>query len=123
LWETIPPGRIKNPEAGQCCFWTPSNALRRADRLSCNLQSVRIRLSESHNRFSIQVHKPRPRQLPAVELSRLWMVLENASPEKMKGYGTEFSLTYKAAWEELIGALVSDVKEMSSTLVKGRVTP
>ena len=41
----------------------------------------------------------------------------------MKGYGTEFSLTYKAAWEELIGALVSDVKEMSSTLVKGRVTP
>jgi len=80
LWETIPPVRIKNPWTGQGCFRTPFNALRRADRLSCNLPSVRMRLSESLNRFSIHVCKPGVRQLLAAKLSRLWRVRHDRGP-------------------------------------------
>ncbi len=55
------------------------------------MRAIRTRLSASLNRFSIQPRKPEPRQIIAAELSTLWVVLENARPERMKGYGKEFS--------------------------------
>jgi hypothetical protein len=85
------------------------------------METVRKRLSESMNRFSIQVRKPGPRQVLAAELSTLWVVLENARPERMKGYGREFSPADKADWENLIEGLMSDIKEMRRILVKGEV--
>ncbi|HXX24030.1 MAG TPA: hypothetical protein VEO19_12850 [Terriglobia bacterium] len=84
---------------------------------------VRSRLSESLEHFAIQPRKPGPRQVLAAELSRLWVVLENARPERMKGYGREFSPADKAAWEKLMEGLMSDVKEMRRMLVKGRIKP
>jgi hypothetical protein len=87
------------------------------------METVRRRLSESLKRSSIQPRKPAPRQVLAAELSRLWVVLENARPERMKGYGREFSPTDKAAWDKLIEGLMSDVKELRRILVKGRVRP
>ena len=85
------------------------------------MRTVRNRLSESLNRFSIQLHKPEPRQVLAAELSTLWVVLENARPERMKGYGREFSPADKADWENLIEGLISDIKEMRRILVKREV--
>ena len=82
------------------------------------MEAIRTRLSESLKRFSIQLHKPEPRQVLAAELSTLWVVLENARPERMKGYGREFSPSDKADWENLIEELLSDVKEMRRVLVK-----
>jgi hypothetical protein len=79
---------------------------------------VRGRLSESLEHFAIRPRKPGPRQVLAAELSRLWVVLENARPERMKGYGREFSPADKAAWEKLIEGLMSDVKQMRRILVK-----
>jgi hypothetical protein len=38
----------------------------------------------------------------AAELSNLWVVLENAMPKRMKGYGKEFDPTDKGDWEHLI---------------------
>jgi hypothetical protein len=82
------------------------------------METVRNRLSESLRRFSIQLRKPGPRQVLAAELSRLWVVLENARPERMKGYGREFSPEDKADWKNLIEGLMSDIKEIRRLLVK-----
>ena len=79
---------------------------------------IRTRLAESAKRFSIQVHKPGPRQLLAAELSRLWVVLENARPERMKGYGREFSPEDKVDWDKMIDGLMSDIKEIRREFVK-----
>jgi predicted NAD-dependent protein-ADP-ribosyltransferase YbiA (DUF1768 family) len=54
----------------------------------------------------------------AAELSRLWVVLENARPERMKGYGREFSPEDKADWDKMIEGLMSDVKEMRRTILQ-----
>lgn len=81
--------------------------------------TVRNRLAESLTRFSIQLRKPAPKQLFAAELSRLWVVLENARPERMKGYGREFCPADKADWERLIEGLMSDIKEMRRILLRG----
>ena len=82
------------------------------------MASVRQRLAESIDRFQVRVRKPGPRQMLAAELSRLWVVLENARPERMKGYGREFSPTDKADWDKMIEELMSDIKDMRRTLVK-----
>ncbi len=87
------------------------------------METVRSRQAESLEHFAIRVRKPGPRQVLAAELSRLWVVLENARPERMKGYGREFSPADKAAWMKLIEGLMSDVKEMRRILVKGQVKP
>jgi len=84
------------------------------------METIRSRLSESLKQFEVQARKPGPAQVLAAELSRLWVVLENARPERMKGYGREFSRADKAAWEKLIEGLMSDVKEMRRILVKTR---
>jgi len=84
------------------------------------METIRSRLSDSLKQFEVQPRKPGPAQVLAAELSRLWVVLENARPERMKGYGREFSRADKAAWEKLIEGLMSDVKEMRHILVKGR---
>ena len=54
----------------------------------------------------------------AAELSRLWVVLENARPERMKGYGREFSPEDKGDWDKMIEGLMSDIKEIRRTLIK-----
>jgi len=92
-----------------------TGAIRRARE---TMTSVRARLAASVKRFSIQVHKPEPRQLLAAELSRLWVVLENARPERMKGYGREFSPEDKDDWDKLIEGLISDIKEIRREFVK-----
>jgi hypothetical protein len=79
---------------------------------------IRDQLAASAKRFSIQVRKPGPRQIVAAELSRLWVVLENARPERMKGYGREFSPEDKADWDKMIEGLMSDVKEMRRTILQ-----
>ena len=81
------------------------------------MAAAREKLGASAKRFSIQVRKPGPRQVVAAELSRLWVVLENARPERMKGYGREFSPEDKADWDKMIEGLMSDIKEIRRTLI------
>jgi hypothetical protein len=82
------------------------------------MRTIRTRLSAALNHFCVQLRKPEPRQILAAELSTLWVVLENARPERMKGYGREFSPADKADWEQLIEGLISDIKEMRRLLVR-----
>ncbi len=87
------------------------------------MRTIRTRLAASLNRFSIQLRKPEPRQILAAELSTLWVVLENARPEKMKGYGREFSPADKADWKSLVEALLQDVQEFRSLALAAPMAP
>jgi hypothetical protein len=82
------------------------------------MRTIRTRVSASLDHFCVQLRRPDPRHILAAELSILWVVLENARPERMKGYGREFSRADKADWENLIEGLMSDIKEIRRLLVK-----
>ena len=73
---------------------------------------MRRRLSEALERFSVPVIKPDPRQVLASELAALWVVIENAMPERMKGYGREFTPADRKRWEQLIRALLHDLEQL-----------
>jgi len=83
---------------------------RQTRRLHEVVQGIRQRLEYAVNRFSLQLQKPEPKQVLAAELSSLWVVLENAMPKRMKGYGKEFDPTDKGDWEDLIRSLLDDVE-------------
>jgi hypothetical protein len=76
------------------------------------MESVRRRLRDAVERFGVRTRKPEPRQILAAELSSLWVVLENARPERMKGYGRKFSPADRAAWEDFIQYLLRAVAEI-----------
>jgi hypothetical protein len=76
------------------------------------IQNVRRRLMEAVNYFTLRPQKPGPRQILAGELSQLWVILENARPEKIRGYGREFSPGDKAHWEDLIQRLLADIEQI-----------
>jgi hypothetical protein len=54
------------------------------------------------------------------ELSTLWVILENARPDRMKGYGREFTPQDKAEWEKLIRALMDETELIRGTVLKGK---
>ena len=71
---------------------------------------IRGRLHEGLRHFSVRLQKPEPKQMLVAELSTLWVILENARPERMKGYGVEFAPQDKAEWENLIQALIRETE-------------
>jgi crotonobetainyl-CoA:carnitine CoA-transferase CaiB-like acyl-CoA transferase len=84
------------------------------------MAAIRDRLHEGLRHFSVQLQKPEPKQMLIAELSTLWVILENARPERMKGYGVEFAPHDKAQWENLIQTLVHETELIRSTVLKGR---
>jgi hypothetical protein len=76
------------------------------------IAEIRARIRQAAQRFSLRHQKPPVRQALAAELSALWVVLENAKPSRMKGYGRKFSAADRADWEELIGNLLNDVEQL-----------
>ena len=77
-----------------------------------SMEDVRRRLRAGLGRFSVRPHKPEPKQVLAAELSTLWVVLENAMPRRMKGYGRELQPRDRADWENLIQGLLHDIKHI-----------
>jgi hypothetical protein len=63
-------------------------------------------------RFGVKRARPGWRQKSAAELSTLWVVLENAMPKRMKGYGRDFKPQDQSDWEHLIRALLRDIDKM-----------
>ena len=101
---------------------------REASRLSAEqvqfirdkMAAIRGRLHEGLRHFSVRLQKPEPKQMLIAELSTLWVILENARPERMKGYGVEFAPQDKAEWENLIQALMHETELIRGTVLKGR---
>jgi hypothetical protein len=79
-------------------------------RLAAN--QIRGRLQAATERFEITRTRPHWRQKLAAELSTLWVVLENARPERLKGYGREFEPEDRTDWESLIGDLLREIEGM-----------
>ena len=84
------------------------------------MAQMRRRLHTALGRFSVRLSKPDPRQILAAELSTLWVVLENAMPERMKGYGKEFTPADRKSWEELMRALLEDLEQLRECTRNGR---
>ena len=83
---------------------------------------IRSRLHEGLRHFSVALQKPEPKQMLVAELSTLWVILENARPERMTGYGREFTPADKADWENLIQALGQETELIRSTVLHYRST-
>lgn len=86
------------------------------DRMS----AIRNHLREGLEHFSIKLQRPEPQQLLIAELSTLWVILENARPARMKGYGREFAPQDKADWENLIQALMRETESIRRAVLKGK---
>ena len=84
------------------------------------MAAIRSRLHEGLRHFSVRLQKPEPKQMLIAELSTLWVILENARPERMKGYGVEFAPQDKAEWESLIQALMHETELIRGTVLKGK---
>jgi hypothetical protein len=78
---------------------------------------IRRRLGEALRHFSIHRRKTDPRQVLAAELSTLWVILENALPKRLKGYGREFDPADRVEWEKLIRDLLRDIEQIRSVAV------
>ena len=100
---------FKSLEGGKAALPLPSPQIQRARE---RMEQMRRRLDDALERFSVRVTRPDPRQVLAAELSMLWVILENARPDRMKGYGREFNPADKRNWEELILALLEDLEEI-----------
>lgn len=81
------------------------------------MASLRDRLRDGMKRFSIERRVPEPAQLLAAELSSLWVMLENAVPKRLKGYGREFAPEDNADWEGMIQGLLSDLEKIRSLML------
>ncbi len=84
------------------------------------MAAIRDRLHEGLRHFSVELQKPEPKQMLIAELSTLWVILENARPERMKGYGVEFAPPDKAEWENLIQALMHETELIRGAVLKGK---
>jgi hypothetical protein len=85
------------------------------------MATIRSRLQKALQNFSIQLQRPEPKQMLAAELSTLWVILENARPERMKGYGREFAPQDRAEWENLLRTLMNEIDQIRAVLLKGKV--
>jgi hypothetical protein len=98
--------------------WIPAGQARLArDKMAM----IRSRLQEGLRHFSVQLQRPEPKQMLAAELSTLWVILENARPERMKGYGREFAPQDRAEWENLIQTLLHEIEQIRGIVLKGKV--
>jgi hypothetical protein len=52
------------------------------------------------------------------ELSALWVILENARPQRMKGYGRELAPQDKAEWETLVQNLMHEIDLIRSAALR-----
>jgi len=81
-------------------------------QLQERMGDIRCKLKKATTRFAVKPERPEPRQLLMGELSVLWVVLENAKPHRMKGYGKQLAPADRSDWEELIQGLLDDVEEI-----------
>jgi hypothetical protein len=76
------------------------------------VRKIRRRLELGTLRFGVKRARPGWRQEIAAELSTLWVVLEDAMPHRMRGYGREFEPQDRLDWECLIRDLLQEIDGM-----------
>src|SRR5208337_1486301 len=96
----------ESPDGGEASRVSADQARFIRDKMA----AIRGRLHDGLRHFSVRLQKPEPKQMLIAELSALWVILENARPERMKGYGRVFAPQDKAEWENLIQALMHETE-------------
>jgi len=94
--------------------------LNQAPQIRPAIGHVRERLRSGLIHCGVERQQPHARQALAAELSTLWVFLENAKPERMKGYGKEFSPGDRKSWEGLIRDLLEDLEQVRECARNGR---
>lgn len=89
----------------------------RIQRLRQEIASMRRVLEKVVERFDLRLSKPEPQQIIAAELSSLWVVLENALPKRLKGYGREWEPSEKTDWEKTIHHLLLAVDALRALVL------
>ncbi|MBI4166144.1 MAG: hypothetical protein HY508_10475 [Acidobacteria bacterium] len=100
---------LKSLEGGKAALSLQGAQIQRARE---RMEQMRRRIEDALERFSVSLTRPNPRQMLAAELSMLWVILENARPERMKGYGKELTPADRKSWEELIQTLLKNLAEL-----------
>ncbi len=80
------------------------------------VRRLRDALHSFARQFSLQRHPVDIRQVLNAEVSSAWVMLENCRPKRMKGYGVEFDAHTRAALEESVEHLVSQVTALRKKL-------
>jgi hypothetical protein len=83
------------------------------------LDDFRRLRNELHNvakLFALQRHPIGIRQVLNAELSSAWVMLENCRPKRMKGFGVEFDPVVRAALDEGVEKLVTQVLALRAKL-------
>jgi hypothetical protein len=84
------------------------------EEIRMHTESIRQLLAETVERFGTRPDYPEPRQIVAAELSNLWVILENAMPPRMTGYGRPFDPKDREDWERIMRELLREVNRIRS---------
>jgi hypothetical protein len=112
---------LRELESNEAVGDSPRLTSEEIQQIRQRMGGARGRLDAALKRFTVSRQKPEPRQRLAAELSALSVILENAEPQRMKGYGREFDREDQAGWESLIQALSHDVEQMRSAILRGEI--
>ena len=95
-------------------------SLNQVPQMRAAIEQVRERLRRGLAHFGVERQEPHPRQVLVAEIATLWVVLEDSMPERMKGYGKEFTPADRKSWEELMRALLEDLEQLRECTRNGR---
>jgi hypothetical protein len=84
------------------------------------IATIRSRLRAGLRHFDVRLQKPEPKQMLVAELSTLWVILENARPERMTGYGSGLTPEDKADWENLVETLLQETELIRGMVLRGK---
>jgi len=73
------------------------------------IRRLRDDLDKFAEEYRLERHPLALRQVLNAELSSTWVMLENCRPKRMKGYGVDFDPGLRAALEEKVELLVTQV--------------
>jgi hypothetical protein len=76
--------------AGRAVYAEPPPTDAEVSEIHAAAKDARRRLEAAVVRFGVKRVRPGWRQKIAAEISTLWVVVENAMPERMRGYGRDF---------------------------------
>jgi hypothetical protein len=107
---------LKTLERGDSTHSVRTEQIQKA---KCKMVEIRRRLNEALEGFSVPLDKPDPRRVMAAEVATLWVILENARPERMKGYGRKLAPAESKIWEALIESLLEDLKDLRDASREG----
>ncbi|HXJ92299.1 MAG TPA: hypothetical protein VMT20_05405 [Terriglobia bacterium] len=99
-------------QQGRAADTEPAPTRVEVDEIRATAATIHRRLEAAMLRFGVKRARPGWRQKIAAELATLWVVLENAMPKRMKGYGRDFKPQDQSDWEHLIRDLLRDIDRM-----------